>query len=179
MKISMYAAISVDGFLARSDGSIDWLDAIGGEGEDFGYGAFYSTVDAIVMGGKTYRTLVNAGDWGYAGKCTWVYSRKALNSGRDDVFQTNMPAPAFVEHLRSKGKQHLWVMGGGEIHSLFLREGLIDEMRLFIIPLALGEGIPLFAPPIPDMRWSLQRTKPWHGNILEMVYTHTGAPTPK
>ena len=171
MKISMYAAISIDGFIARADGSIDWLGSVEETVNDFDYQEFYASVDALVMGGKTYRQLASSNDWLYAEKPVWVYSRDAFAPVIPNVFRTEESPVEFAGRLQSEGKEHLWVVGGGDINSMFLRENLIDDMRIFVIPLALGAGIPLFAPIVPEQRWNLTATRQWKGGIIEMQYT--------
>lgn len=170
MKTSMYAAASMDGFIARPNGDIDWLESIAGAVEDYGYQAFYETVDCLVMGGKTYRQMGAFPEWPYAGKPTWVYSRSPFVPDIPAVFHADVPPCTLIERLKNEGMKHLWVLGGGEIHSLFLRERLVDEIRLFIMPLALGDGIPLFAPPIQDQKWRLADLRPWNSEVAELRY---------
>lgn len=170
MKISMYVAASMDGFIARPDGDISWLGNTDVELQDYDYQSFYETVDCLVMGSKTYRQIRSTLEWFYAGKPTWVYSRQNFTPDIPDAFHTDMSPVDLVERLKSDGKRHLWVLGGGEIHSLFLRNGFVDEIRLFIMPLALGEGVPLFAPPLPEQMWRLENLKRWPANIGELHY---------
>lgn len=170
MKISMYVAVSMDGFIARMDGSIDWLGGIDAAANEYDYQSFYDSVDSLVMGGRTYRQIVSSHDWYYAGKPVWVYSRGAFACGIPDVFHANVPPPELTARLRQEGRKHLWVIGGGEAHSMFLREGLIDEMRIFVMPLALGEGVPLFAPTVPERRWKLTTVRQWGNNVAELRY---------
>ena len=170
MKTSMYVAASLDGFIARPDGDISWLESIEGAAEDYGYQDFYETVDCLVMGGKTFRQMCAFSKWPYTGKATWVYSRSPVLTDIPGVFHVGMPPKILVKQLKDEGKQHLWVLGGGEIHSLFLRAGFIDEIRLFIMPLALGEGIPLFAPPLQGRRWRLADLRRWNGDMAELRY---------
>lgn len=170
MKTSMYVAVSMDGFIARTDGSIDWLAAIGEPPDDYGYREFYDSVDAIVMGGRTYRQMASSGDWYYAGKPVWVYSHNDFAPKTPDVFHAVSRPAALVEQLRSEGKKHLWVLGGGDIHAMFLREDLVDEIRLFVMPTALGQGVPLFAPPIPERRWALANAARWPHGVAELHY---------
>lgn len=170
MKISMYVAASIDGFIARPNGDIDWLESIEGVAEDYGYQAFYETVDCLVMGGKTYRQMHAFPEWPYAGKPTWIYSRSPFVADIPDVFHLDTPPSALIERLKNEGKRHLWVLGGGEIHTMFLRDGFIDEMHLFIMPLALGKGVPLFAPPLRDQRWRLADLRRWNGDVVELRY---------
>lgn len=170
MKISMYVAASMDGFIARPDGDISWLGNTEVELQDYDYQAFYETVDCLVMGGKTYRQIRASHEWFYAGKPTWLYSRQPFVVDIPDVFHADMSPVALAERLKGEGKKHLWVLGGGEIHSRFLREGLVDEIRLFIMPLALGKGVPLFAPPLTDRTWRLADMKRWNGDVAELHY---------
>ncbi len=175
MKFSMYVAISLDGFIAKPDGNIDWLTEEASQADlenDNGYKDFLDSVDALVMGGKTYRQVLTFGDWPYRGKKCVILSRTdgRTAGGLPDVSLTTDSPEQIVQRLRNEGCRHVWVMGGGEIHSLFLRAGLIDEMRIFVIPKILGEGVPLFAPPVPDVRWKLLSQKEWHSNIVELHY---------
>lgn len=174
LKISMYLAASMDGYIARPDGDIGWLGNADEELQDFGYQAFYATVDCLVMGGKTYRQLRASHEWFYSGKPTWVYSRYVFSPDIADVLHADRPPAALAEQLRNEGRKHLWVLGGGEIHSLFLRAGLVDEIRLFVMPLALGEGVPLFAPPIPAQTWRLTGMRQWNGDVAELRYARSG-----
>lgn len=170
MKTTMYVAASMDGFIARPNGDIDWLESIEGAAEDYGYQGFYESIDCLVMGGKTYRQMRKSPEWPYSCKPTWVYSRSPFTIDIPNVFHADMPPDVLVARLKNEAKNHLWVLGGGEIHSLFLREGFIDELRLFIMPLALGEGIPLLAPPMKDRRWRLTELRRWNGDVAELRY---------
>ena len=173
LKLSMYVAISLDGFIAKPDGNIDWLTEYGSQDDlenDDGYKEFLASVDALVMGGKTYRQVLTFGDWPYCGKKCVIVSRTETKTDLPDVSFTTDSPEQIVGRLQNGGCRHVWVMGGGEIHSLFLRAGLIDEMRIFVMPKILGEGIPLFAPPVPDVRWTLLSQKEWQANIVELHY---------
>lgn len=169
MKISMYVAASMDGFIARADGAIDWLGSAAEAAEDYDYRDFYASVDVLAMGAKTYRQIL-AHEWLYAGKPVWVYSRGELSSDIPGVRRADLEPAALAESLRRENHRHLWVVGGGDIHSLFLRAGLIDEIRLFVMPLALGRGVPLFAPPIADQRWTLAEARRWPHEVAELRY---------
>lgn len=170
MKISFYVAASMDGFIARPNGDIDWLESVDGEANDFGYADFYNSIDVIAMGGKTFRQMRSFSPWPYAGKPVWVFSHGELPPADPGVSRAELSPAALVEQWIAEGKDHAWVLGGGEIHSLFLRTGLVDEIRLFIMPIALGEGIPLFAPPLNDFRWHLKSVRSWPGNTAELHY---------
>ncbi len=180
LKLSMYAAISLDGFIASPDGNIDWLTEHGSQDDlenDDGYKEFLGSVDALVMGGKTYRQVLTFGDWPYSGKKCVVVSRSGSKTNLPNVSFTADSPEQIVECLQNEACRHVWVMGGGEIHSLFLRAGLIDEMRIFVMPKILGEGIPLFVPPVPDVRWKLLSQKEWQANIVELRYQRADIPS--
>ncbi|MGL4942227.1 MAG: dihydrofolate reductase family protein [Thermoguttaceae bacterium] len=173
MKISMYVAISLDGFIAKLDGSIDWLTDDVSQTDienDDNYREFFASVDAIVMGGKTFRQVLTFGNWQYRGKKCVVVSRTETKTDVPDLVFTVDTPEQIVERLQRENCQHVWVMGGGEIHSLFLRAELIDEMRIFVMPKILGEGVPLFAPPVPEMKWKLLAMKCWRDQIVELRY---------
>ena len=171
MKTTLYAAISLDGFIARADGSVDWLEAFGDPNDDVGHRAFQESVDVLVMGGKTYRQMLTFGPWPYAGKSTWVYSRQPVETNPGDVLHTDAPPTELVEQLRRESKRHLWLFGGGEVNAMFLRADLIGELCLFVTPITLGTGIPLFAPPVPERTWTLLRHAPWRQGVVELHYT--------
>ena len=177
LKCSMYVAISLDGFIAKPDGNIDWLTEDVSQAElenDDDYKNFLASVDALVMGGKTYRQVLTFGDWPYSDKKCVVVSRTEPASNLSDVSFASGPPEKNVETPQNEGCWHIWIMGGGEIHSLFLRAGLIDEMRIFVMPKILGEGIPLFAPPLEGSSaktcWKLLSHKEWRSNIVELHY---------
>ncbi|MGL6226729.1 MAG: dihydrofolate reductase family protein [Thermoguttaceae bacterium] len=184
MKTSMYVAISIDGFIAKKDGSIDWLNDSDTEENaqnqeaksDCGYNVFLDSVDVLVFGGKTYRQLLTFGDWPYPHKKCVIVSRKETQTNLPNVSFTNDSPEMIVQRLENEGFQHLWVMGGGEIHTMFLNANVIDEMRIFVIPKILGEGIPLFAPPLNNLykedRWELFNHQHWHSDIVELHYRH-------
>ncbi|HBT76551.1 MAG TPA: hypothetical protein DEB39_06410, partial [Planctomycetaceae bacterium] len=171
MKLSMYVAISLDGFIAKPDGNIDWLTEDVSQTDlenDDDYKAFLASVDALVMGGKTYRQVLTFDEWPYCGKKCVIVSRTETKADLPDVSLTADSPEQVVQRLQNEGCRHVWIMGGGKIHSLFLRAGLIDEMRVFVMPKILGEGIPLFAPPVPDVRWKLLSQKEWHSTPLSV-----------
>jgi dihydrofolate reductase len=149
VKTSVFIATSLDGFISRPDGSIDWLDranTLVPNGEDCGYASFMATVDAIVMGRNTFEQVLTFGEWPYGETKVVVLSRQGISipeTLRKNV-STSMEAPELlVERLSSDGAQHLYVDGGQTIQS-FLNVGAIDELTITVIPILLGSGRPLF-----------------------------------
>ncbi len=148
MRCSVYIATSLDGFIARRDGSIDWLDEASARvpaGEDCGYAAFTSTVDTLIMGRKTYEQVLTFGNWSYELPVV-VMSRTltSLADGAPSGVTLSNDAPAqLVARLGKEGCAHLYVDGGATIRS-FLAADLIDDVTVTVIPLLLGDGLPLF-----------------------------------
>lgn len=150
-KISLYIAISVDGFIADAAGGVGWLPAGDGDGntdggDDCGYADFYATVSALVMGRRTYDQVRQFGDWPYPGKPVYVFSTRApddappagvrfVQISADDFAQTVVP-----QHAGGI----IWLVGGGDLAGQFRAADLIDEYRVFVIPVILGRGISLF-----------------------------------
>ncbi len=150
-RVSAYVATSRDGFIARIDGGIDWLNDASAsvpEGEDCGYQAFMDTVDVLIMGRKTYEQVLSFGEWPYGETPVVVLSSSAV------TFPDELPGPLshssetphqLYDRLSEAGAKHMYVDGGVTIQR-FLAQGLLDEITITVIPVVLGEGIPLFGP---------------------------------
>lgn len=145
MKASVFIATSLDGFIARPDGRLDWLPP--GGGEEHGYEAFMATVDALVIGRMTYETVLAFETWPYGDKPVFVLSTSPLAlppAGAKVERESGDPA-AIVARLDARGFRHAYVDGGVTIQG-FLRAGLIQRFIVTRIPILLGAGIPLFGP---------------------------------
>ncbi len=156
IKCSVFVATSLDGFIARPDGSIDWLNAANAivpPGEDCGYGAFMGTVDTLVMGRHTFEQVLTFGEWPYGSTPVVVMSHHAtqLPSNAPQTVTLSREAPTdLVARLSAQGDGHLYIDGGLTVQS-FLTERLIDELTITVIPILLGAGKPLFGPLPSDM----------------------------
>lgn len=154
--VRYYAAQTLDGYIAESDDSIDWLTGYEGrfDGADSneaqaGYDAFYEGIGALVMGSTTYEwVLAHSRGWPYAGKPTWVLSSRKLErpEGEDiDVRIVDATPPDLIEEMRAAaGEQDIWIVGGGNVASQFADHGLLDRVEVTVVPVVLGEGKPLF-----------------------------------
>ncbi len=172
MKASVFIATSLDGYIARHDGNLDWLHSGAGSGPvDYGYDAFMATVDALVMGRKTYDTVLGFARWPYGTKPVFV-----LSSGR------LAPAPegAVVEHLsgdpaqvvlqlEARGIRHVYVDGGDTIQR-FLRAGLIQRLIVNRIPVLIGSGIPLFGETGRDIVLQHVGTRAYATGLVQSEY---------
>jgi len=148
-KCSVFIATSLDGFIARSDGSIDWLELANTSvpaGEDCGYADFMQTVDAIVMGRSTFEKVLSFPDWPYGSKPVYVLSTtiRRLPAGVPGlVHLLNATPDDVVRRTAEAGHRHLYIDGGRTIQG-FLRAGLITELTITVIPILLGSGLRLF-----------------------------------
>ncbi len=143
MKASVFVGTSVDGFIARPDGTFDFLPP--GGGEEHGYEAFFASVDALVIGRKTYETVLPFKEWPYGTKPVFVLSSRPLPPApAGAVVERLSGAPAdVVSQLEARGLRHLYVDGGATIQQ-FLRAGLVQRLVVTRVPVLIGEGIPLF-----------------------------------
>lgn len=177
VKFSVYIATSVDGFIARPDGDVAWLDETEplGDGEDAGFGAFFGSVDVLVMGRGTFEKVLEF-DWPYGDKPVMVLSRtlQSVPEARRETVTIERSAPhELSEKLTQAGYKRAYLDGGKVIQS-FLRAGLVDEMTITLIPVLLGEGIPLFGPTERDIPLQLLSSQSWPNGFVQNHYRVTG-----
>ncbi len=163
-KIILFIATSLDGFIAGPRGEIDWLFT----DQDYGYKKFYSSIDTLLMGRKTYELANSFPEWPYAGKKVIVFTHKKGKKDSRVEFSSN-PNQVIQKIRKQKGK-NAWLVGGGEVVSFFLQQKGIDEMRVFIHPLILGKGIPLFPTRRGENSLSLQKTRKFSSGLVELHY---------
>ncbi|GAB7095636.1 dihydrofolate reductase family protein [Halolamina litorea] len=144
--ITLYAAMSVDGYLADVEGGVGWLEPFetAAEGDDGGYSAFFETVDCLVMGSVTYELVLGFGEWPYGDTPTYVFTGRTLPAATEAVQFVDRPVGGFAPELRRE-YDHVWLVGGAALARSFLRADQVDRLRLSFVPVLLGEGIPLFS----------------------------------
>jgi dihydrofolate reductase len=169
-EVALYIATSLDGFIARKDGAIDWLTAFDTPQTDYGYAEFYRTVDAPLMGRKTYEQALGFGDWPYPGKPSWVFTRQRLATQRDDVFFTAAEPRQVLRDIEARGARRIWLVGGAELTAAFLRESLVDEFVISVVPVLLGDGIPLFQPGAPEQALKIVELNQYPTGIVQSRY---------
>jgi dihydrofolate reductase len=170
MKASVFIATSLDGFIARPDGELDWLPADGGE--PHGYEEFIATVDAIVIGRKTLETVLTFPAWPYGKRPVVVLSTRpsALSAPAGAVCDMmDGTPPEIVARLSARGITHIYVDGGVTIQG-FLAAGLIDRLIITRIPVLLGRGIPLFGPLPQDVRLEHVITRSYPSGLVQSEY---------
>jgi len=171
MTASVFIGASVDGFIARSNGDLDWLPA---DAEPHGYEEFVASVDAILIGRKTFETVLGFEAWPYGGKRVVVLSSRTLDLSvareRGGVVELMAGPPAeIVSQLAARGIHHLYVDGGITIQG-FLRAGLIDRLIITRVPVLLGEGVPLFGSLPQDVRLRHVATRHYPSGLVQSEY---------
>jgi dihydrofolate reductase len=168
----VYIACSLDGYIARKDGGIDWLTEIPNpEQSDYGFTDFMERVDGIVMGRKTFELVQTFDPWPY-GKPLFVLSRSQAEiptALRGKAEYVHGPLTEVVESLRARGMKHLYIDGGKTIQS-FLQLDLIDELIITRIPIILGSGIPLFAEMEREIRFALVNSEILNKDLVKNTY---------
>lgn len=169
-KFIVYAAVSADGFIARRDGSVDWLDRSRPKG-NYGMGTFYRSIDSCVLGRQTYDLSVRFGMRdGYAGKNNYVFSRTLSKAASNKVVIVNADVTSFAERLRAERGKNIWVVGGAELVATFLDSGQVDEFMIHVIPTMIGDGIPLVAQRHRDLRLKLLSSKTFADGVVRLHY---------
>ena len=139
-KIILYIASSLDGYIAKKNGGVDWL----AEGDISGYDEFYKTIDTVVMGKTTYNQVLTFGKYPYKDKKSYVFTRSNNDRTKDGNTEFVSSVDKFIKDILPNLKENIWLVGGGQIISSFLNHGILDEIILSIIPIVLGNGISLF-----------------------------------
>ena len=178
-RVTIHMAASLDGFIARKDGRVDWLETsdefIGGETMDPGSAeAFLKTIDCYVMGSRTYETALSFDakglGWAYGDKPTFVLTRRELPRTRDTVEFYSGDLTQFVNGRLRPTFRSIWFVGGGVVSAECLRLGLADEVRYSILPILIGDGIPFFENLDRDIALHLAEVKAYQSGIVALRY---------
>jgi dihydrofolate reductase len=168
-KIIYSVGTSLDGYIARQDGSVDFLHL---RPSNYSMGPFFKTIDVGLMGRKTYEAGVrmNGGKFESYGLRCYIFSR-SLPEGEHGLATFVREEPKrLVEELRKKKGKHIWLLGGGELTREFLKEDLVDELYLGIVPVVVGQGIPMFAAGFPQREFTLTESKSYSGGLIALKY---------
>jgi len=179
-KIVVYIATSADGYIARPDGDVEWLNRRPDD-VDYGMRAFYPTIDTILWGRKTYDWLLDY--YAKRGKkegmfdtrlANYVFSRQPLRRAAPGAEWVSEPVKEFAQRLRATPGKHIWMMGGGGLIASFLDAGEIDEFDIHVIPVFIGEGIPLVAPRHRDVPLRLLSSRKYPDDVVRLRYEVAG-----
>lgn len=172
-KLKLYIACSIDGYIARKDGTLDWLDAVPNPDElDYGYGEFYATIDTTIMGSSTYKEVLGFDvPWPYTECQSYILSRKGdVEIATPSTHLVKEDIPSFIKKLKEEEGKDIWIIGGGQIIYSFLDLGLVDEMLLTLAPVILGDGIPLFPGSPLETNFELIKTEGFNSGFVNLEY---------
>jgi dihydrofolate reductase len=174
-----HIAVSLDGKIARPDGSVDdWL-AADYPAEDFGFDAFLAGVDAILMGRGTYDVVRRLGGWPYPGKPTVVLTTRPLDGPPPSGVEARSgDIAAVAAELETRGYRRVWIEGGGQVIRSMIAIGKINVLEMAMIPVILGDGIPLFPQGTGELKLRLIRCETKAKGALHLVYEHMDCPDP-
>jgi dihydrofolate reductase len=165
-----YMAVSLDGRIADRDHGLAWLEAFAGDGsDDHGYADFYAGIDALVMGRTTHDIIAAHADWPYAGKTCFVVTRRPLEAGRPGVVTVPPDFAALKARIVAEGHGAVWIVGGGATQRAALDAGMLDSLRLFVMPVVLGGGPLVFGEGAPRPA-ALTGCRTWPQGVVELDY---------
>ena len=166
--IILYIATSVDGYIARENGAVDWLFTEG----DYGYESFYHSIDTTLMGNTTYQQVLTFGDFPYKDKINYVFSKSIAKDSDQNVIFIHENIVKFTKNLKNGDAGAIWLIGGSQIISQFLTAGLIDELIIFIHPIFLFAGIPLISTDTTSLgsKLHLLDLKKYETGIVQLHY---------
>ena len=172
-KIISYIAVSLNGKIAQKDGSVDWLESIPNpDKSDYGYGDFYASIDTTIQGYSTYNEVMGWGiDFPYADKKNYVFTRKKNLSNTQDVDFISDDHIGFIKQLKSQPGSGIWLVGGGQLNTLFLNNKMLDEIILFVMPIVLSDGIDLFGAIPKETGLELLESKTYNNGVVELRYS--------
>lgn len=171
-RIKLYIACSLDGYIAREDGSIDWLTKYENNPEtDYGYSEFYASIGTVLMGRKTYEQVLGFGDWPYGKKKAYVFTRQNEPLRREkNVEFVSGNVGEFARRLKENTEEDIWLVGGSQLIKVFLEENLVEDMIVFVVPIILGSGIPLFDRIGKEISLRIINTERYESGLVRLEY---------
>ncbi len=179
-EVILYIASSLDGYIARPDGGVDWLDEVPEQGngpeEDFGYEEFYAGIGTVLMGRVTYEQVLTFGvDYPYPGTDGYVFSRTRAGERDENVeFVDGADISAFIENIKATSGRNIWLIGGGQLVRAFLALDLVDRIVVTFLPVILGQGILMFPPPTPQVNLELVENRSYSSGMVQLTYRRRG-----
>ncbi|QQR92232.1 MAG: dihydrofolate reductase [Candidatus Iainarchaeum archaeon] len=168
-KVVLFIAASLDGFIAKEDGNIDWLTRYESKDEDYGFKSMFARIGTVIVGGNTYRQVKDD----YQGKPAYVFSRKKIVDAPPNIHVVQGSVEAFFKKLKLDDQKPIWLIGGGELVRQFLEAGLIDEFIITYVPILLGKGIPLFHASHSPISLELIQSKKYPNGLVQLHYVRT------
>lgn len=170
-KAILYIATSIDGYIAKSNDDLSFLSIVEKEGEDYGYANFIETIDVVILGRKTYDWIMaHVPEFVHADKATYVITRTAKPTIGNTYFYTG-DLKELIHNLKTTRGKNIFIDGGAEIVNALLKEQLIDEMIISIIPVVLGGGVRLFNDSNPEQKFSLVSSNAFEKGLVQLHYS--------
>ncbi len=172
--VSVYfVAASLDGYIADTRGGVDWLAPFESESDAGDYAEFYSAIDGLIMGSRTYKKILRFGNWPYANKPCWVCSKRDLVATRPEIKVTSGSPLAVIEEIQALGLQRIWLVGGGQLAAAFRAQHLISDYIITVVPVILGSGLALFGATGLMEKLTLVESKPFPNGLVSLTYQNT------
>lgn len=170
-KVKLYITASIDGYIARPDGDLEWLTGFPNPSKtDYGYKDFFDSVDTVIMGNRTYHDILCMDVlWPYKDKETYVVTHHAQEA-KENIRFISENVVETISELRKKDEKDIWLVGGGQLVSLLLSADLIDEMQITYIPVILSNGIPLFPKSTKESQWNLLENRAFDNGVFQVKY---------
>ena len=173
-KVVLGLGISLDGYIARPDGTVDFLFMP----KDYSMAPFFATIDVAIMGRKTYEdALKMSGSFGASAMKNYVFSHSQPPGERTGVTFVNESPKVFLAKLRKLPGKDIWLMGGGELARDFLKDDLVDQLYIGIVPVLIGAGIPLFPGGFPQREFTLLENKTFSQGLITLKYARARRPS--
>jgi dihydrofolate reductase len=169
-KVILYIATSLDGYIAQPNDDLSFLSIVAQEGQDYGYADFIKTVDAVIVGRKTYDKIISMGyDFPHTDKDSYIITRTARPNIGSVKFYTGALKP-LVERLKTEKGKNIYCDGGAEVVNELLKSDLIDEFIISVIPIFLGNGTKLFNEGRPEQKLELVSVKSFDKGLVQLHY---------
>jgi len=171
-QLTLYIAISLNGKIAKQDGSVAWLENIPNPDLlDYGYASFYESIGTTIQGRSSYDQVMSWDiDFPYAGRKNYVFTQNQDLVDTEHVTFISKDHIEFVNQLKAKKGDGIWLIGGGKLNTLFLNERLVDELRIFVMPIVLDGGIELFESLPKETALKLIESKTYPTGVVELRY---------
>ena len=169
-KLILSLAISLDGYIAKPNGDVEWLKSVPNpEKNDYGFGDFYTNIDTTIMGNTTYKEILSFGiPFPFTDKKNYVLTRSPKSDNEYVTYVSDIIS--LVEKLKKDDGKDIWLIGGGQINTLLLNQDLIDELLIRIVPIVIGEGLPLFDNNVKETIFGLNKTETFSTGVVQITY---------
>lgn len=171
-RIKLYIATSLDGFIARENGNIDWLTKYENNPEtDYGYSEFYASIGKVLMGRKTYEQVLGFGEWPYREKKSYIFTRQKEPMRRENNVEfVSEDIGEFVRQLKGNTEEDIWLVGGSQIIKVFFEENLVQDLIVFVVPIILGSGFSLFDHIGKEIGFRTGRVERYENGLVKLEY---------